>query len=95
MSSFPCGRRFANETVSYDDELVSYRWKARGRFRMAAEYANDPDNGDFRADKTRGWKAHKHRYQWEHKVVFAEKRAKNAGKKGSRRGRNASPGEDA
>jgi hypothetical protein len=95
MSSFYRGRRvkcgalfrFANERISYDDALVSYRYQARGRLRLEAEYANDPDNGDFRADGTRGWKSHKYRRQWEHKVVLAEKREKNARKRASKRSR--------
>ena len=66
----------ATERVAYDDELVSYRFKARGKLRGAASEVGDPDSGDFRAHNTRGWKARKHRYQWEHKVIAAEKRAK-------------------
>ena len=74
--------RFATEQVAYDSELVSFKLSARGGVRRAAEYANDPDNGDFRARRSRGWKAHKHRYQWEHRVRRAEKRAENRRRKG-------------
>lgn len=67
----------ATERVTYDDELVSYRFKVRGKVRASAEAVGDPDSGDFRGHNTKGWKSHKHRYQWEHKVIAAEKRAKN------------------
>jgi hypothetical protein len=73
--------RFASFRLSYDSELVSCRFTARAGVRLTAEYANDPDNGDFRARRSRGWKSHKHRRQWEHNLVEAEKRAKNRRRK--------------
>ena len=73
--------RFASVTVHYVDEHIDYTYRAPGRMRTRAWELGDPDVGDFRARNTQGWKAWKHRYQWEHKVRAEEKRAKNRRKK--------------
>ena len=77
MSSFHSGQRikcgnllrYATEQFTYTDELVYYNFKARDKVRITANYVGDPDCGEFRADNTKGWKAHKHRHQWEHRLL--------------------------
>ena len=58
--------------------------------RLRAKYVGDIDHGDFRAFNTRGWKSHKHRYQWEHNVIEAEKHKKNRRRKEAGRERPVS-----
>ena len=73
--------RFAAEKYRYEDKYVRYDVGVRGKLLDRARELGDPDVGDFRADNTCGWKARKHRHQWEHRVLAAEKREKNRRKK--------------
>ena len=91
MSSFPHTSHQAvkrgNFLRSYAEALVLERelgrdlFHLRGKAHCRAQVLADPDIGDFRADNTCGWKARKHRHQWEHRVLAAEKREKNRRKK--------------
>ena len=89
MSSFHSNRivkrgaflRYATAQYCYDDELVHYELRTRGKLLVLADYMRDIDFGEFRADNSRGWKAHKHRRQWEHKVIAQEKRERNRKRK--------------
>ena len=73
--------RYAAEQYRYEDEYVCYEVGVRGKLRDRARELGDPDIGDFRADNTCGWKARKHRHQWEHRVLAAEKREKKRRRK--------------
>ena len=73
--------RFAAEQYRYEDKYVSYDVCVRGKLRDRARDLEDPDITDFRADNTNGWKSRKHRHQWEHRVLAAEKREKNRRRK--------------
>ena len=77
--------RFAAEEYHYEDEYIRYDVGVRGKLRDRARELGDPDVGDFRADNTCGWKARKHRHQWEHRVLAAEKREKKPPQKSGRR----------
>ena len=81
--------RYAAEQYRYEDEYVCYEVGVRGKLRDRARELGDPDIGDFRADNTCGWKARKHRHQWEHRVLAAEKREKNRRRKAARKAEKA------
>ena len=98
MSFLPHGRivkkgaflRYATDRFAFDDGQTIHFFRARGKIRLRAKYVGDIDHGDFRAFNTRGWKSHKHRYQWEHNVIEAEKHKKNRRRKEAGRERPVS-----
>ena len=69
--------RLYAEALVLEKELGRDLFHVRGKQRYRAQVLADPDIGDFRADNTRGWKAHKRAHQWEHGVLEREKHARS------------------
>ncbi len=63
--------------VNYQDGSFSYEWKVRGnKFKVMGDL-EDRDYTCYRARCSFGWKNSHHRRQWEHRVIEAEKHARN------------------
>ena len=69
-----------------DDDRIIYQWVPRGKLVEDAKCVGDIDWFRWRARHSTGWKDHKYRYQWEHKVSLKEKHQKNHDRKRLRKG---------
>ena len=76
-----CLRSFSRQDFYDDEDNLIFRWTPRGRLLTSARYLADWDNFDFRARRSTGWKEHKYRHQWEHRVREQEKHQKNRARK--------------
>ena len=80
-------RNAGREEIGIDAGSPVKQWKPSGRTRMRLRVMSDPDLGDYRSNHSTGWKEHKYRYQWEHRIRMDEKRRRNRRIKQLRRGR--------
>ena len=69
-----------------DEDNHTYQWKPRDKHRVTIKWIGDIDYFDFRSSRSLGWKAHKCRRQWGHRVLEQEKHRKNRERKAIRRG---------
>lgn len=83
--------RNASAQFSYNTNYGFFQQNIRGKIRQAAKCANDPDNCIFRARRSKGWKSRKHRYQWEHNYIEADKHEKSRHRKAVKRASRCSP----
>ena len=72
-------------TFCDDEGNLLYRWKPRGKFAVVGSWINDWDWSNHRGKRSFGWKDHKCRRQWEHRVREQEKHRKNRERKAVRR----------
>ena len=61
----------------YEGYGYCFSWKLRGHRDEAFDMVADWDIPYFRARHTEGWKNRRCRHQWEHRVIEAEKHARN------------------
>ena len=61
----------------YEGYGYRFSWKQRGHRDAAFDMVADWDIPYFRALRSEGWKSHCCRRQWEHRVIEAEKHARN------------------
>lgn len=75
-------RKIRRETFYDEDGSFLYQWVPRGKLVEDAACVGDIDWLAWRARHSTGWKSHKYRHQWEHKVRVKEKHMKSqAGKR--------------
>lgn len=67
-------RYYATERIEIDDcdERIAWRYRPEDRATLIWRWEDFP-----RARRTRGWKNRRCRYQWEHRVIEAEKHTRN------------------
>ena len=80
-----CLRAAEAEELFDGGGLLIRRYVPRGKILMDAWYVSDWDWFSGRARHSTGWKEHKYRHQWEHKVHEQEKHQKNRARKALRR----------
>ena len=63
-----------------EDNLI-YHWKPRGKVAVVGSWISDWDWPDYRGRRSTGWKDHKRRRQWEHRLREQEKHRRNRERK--------------
>ncbi len=83
----PVGRllRASTDPVDCENSHLRSGLRVRGKVRQDAVDAGDPDNGDYRARRTRGWKSGKYPHKWEHNFIERSKHSKSRLRKAVRR----------